>query len=357
MLENAVHIGHKRQYWSAKMRNYIFGIQNHIHVFDLYKTAERLEAVKAALADLSGKGKSILIVGTKIQSREIVREIATATGSYYIDNKWVPGLLTNFPTIKKRIAAYNKIEKDIEIGAFDSLTKKERAEKAKELDKLKKAYEGIKDMKRTPDAILIVDGYYEGLATAEAKTLKLPTYALLGSTGDIDTCHDFVPCNVNSVKSIKFVLEYLKPALVRVKKDFTPAHNGGTPRKPREEDAEESVATDETAAQQFLKLLLLEQLKDGNSYLFVNMEAPQTVFEEDKRPDKELRVLAAVCYIPLGFILPYFLQKNDEDFVIFHLRQAIAMFVVTLIASFLLGTFFWFLYLVLAGITAWKAYE
>ena len=87
------------------------------------------------------------------------------------------------------------------------------------------------------------------------------------------------------------------------------------------------------------------------------MEAPKTVFEEDMRPSKELRVLAAVCYIPLGFILPYFLQKNDEDFVIFHLRQAIAMFVVTLVASFLLGAFLWFVYLAIAGFTAWKAYE
>ena len=244
MLENAVHIGHKRQYWSAKMRNYIHGTQNHIHVFDLFKTAERLEAVKSTLADLSAKGKSILIVGTKLQVRELVRDTALATGSFYIDNKWVPGLLTNFPTIKKRIAAYNKIEKDLEIGAFDSLTKKERAEKAKELDKLRKAYEGIKDMKRAPDAILIIDGYYEKLATTEAITLKIPTFSLLGSTGDIDSCTDFIPCNVNSVKSVKFILDYLKSSLVRTKKELVPARDGSS-RK--EESSEEVNASDETA--------------------------------------------------------------------------------------------------------------
>lgn len=219
MLANAVHIGHKRQYWSAKMRDYIYGTQNHTHVFDLSKTATRLEAVKAALADLSSKGKSVLIVGTKLQARDLVREVATATNCYYIDSKWVPGLLTNFPTIKRRIATYNKIEKDLEDGALDTLTKKEKSQKLKELEKLRKAYQGIKDLKRTPDAVLVVDGYYELLALTEAKKLKLPTYALLGSTGDIDNTTDFVPCNVNSIKSLKFVLEYLKPALFRAKKE------------------------------------------------------------------------------------------------------------------------------------------
>lgn len=219
MLANAVHIGHKRQYWSAKMRDYIYGTQSNTHVFDLSKTATRLEAVKAALADLSAKGKSVLIVGTKLQARELVREIATATNCYYIDSKWVPGLLTNFPTIKRRIATYNKIEKDLEEGGLDALTKKEKSQKLKELDKLRKAYEGIKDLKRTPDAVLVVDGYYELLALTEANKLKVPTFALLGSTGDIDNCTDFVPCNVNSIKSLKFVLDFLKPALFRAKKE------------------------------------------------------------------------------------------------------------------------------------------
>lgn len=219
MLENAVHIGHKRQYWSAKMRNYIYGIQNHTHVFDLAKTAERLEAVKAAIADLSAKGKSVLIVGTKLQARDLVREIATETNCYYINSKWVPGLLTNFPTIKRRIATYNKIEKDFEDGNMDALTKKERSQKLKELQKLRTAYEGIKDLRRTPDALFVVDGFYESLALSEAATLKIPTYALLGSTGDIDRCADFVPCNVNSIKSLSFVLGQFKSSLFRAKKE------------------------------------------------------------------------------------------------------------------------------------------
>lgn len=218
MLDNAVHIGHKRQFWSAKMRDYIYGIQNHIHVFDLYKTADRLETVKKAVEDATAKGKVVLIVGTKLQAREVVKAIANETNNYYINTKWVPGLLTNFPTIKTRIAAYAKIEKDAETGALDLLTKKEKASKLKELEKLRKAYEGIKDLKKTPDLLLVVDGHYESLALEEASKLGIPTYALLGSTGDIDRCTDFVPCNVNSIKAIKFILDYLKTSIKRTKK-------------------------------------------------------------------------------------------------------------------------------------------
>ncbi len=248
MLENAVHIGSKRQYWSPKMRNYIYGVQNGVHVFDLGKTAEKLEAMKAILADLSAKGKTILIIGTKVQARELTRKIAIETNNYYIDSKWVPGLLTNFPTIKKRIATYNTIEKTASEGGFEGLTKKEISQKIKELEKLKKSYEGIKDIRRVPDALFVIDGHFEHLALAEAATLKLPTYALLGSTGDIDHTTDFVPCNVNSIKSLSFILEYLKGSIKREKKAENPlkldrmAHKG-------DEAAEGEAEATETAAE------------------------------------------------------------------------------------------------------------
>ena len=126
MLENAVHIGHKREFWSPKMRDYLFGIQNGVHVFDLYKTAEKLEEVKKVLEDYTSRGKSVLLVGTKIQTKDLVEALATATGHFYVNSKWVPGLLTNFTTIRKRIGYYAELERDLENGMLDSLTKKER---------------------------------------------------------------------------------------------------------------------------------------------------------------------------------------------------------------------------------------
>ncbi|EKD66080.1 MAG: 30S ribosomal protein S2 [uncultured bacterium (gcode 4)] len=217
MFDNAVHIWYKKQFWSPKMKWYIFGIQNWIHVFDLYKTIEKLEEVKTALKDYSEKGKDILFVGTKIQARNLVKELAWETGHFFVIDKWVPGLLTNFTTLKKRIATYNKIEKDLENWTLDMLSKKEKSEKMKELEKLKKAYEWLKELKKSPDVIFAVDGHYEWLSLTEARKMKIPSYALLGSTGDIDSCTNFIPCNVNSIKSIKFILDYLKPVLTKKK--------------------------------------------------------------------------------------------------------------------------------------------
>ncbi len=234
MIENAVHIGHKREFWSPKMRDYLFGIQNGVHVFDLYKTAEKLEEVKSVLDDYTSRGKSVLIVGTKIQTKDLVEALATSTGHFYVNSKWVPGLLTNFTTIKKRIGYYADLEKDLATGMLDNLTKKEKAVKMKELEKLRTAYAGVKEMRRIPDLVLVVDGHYEDLALVEAKTLKISSVALLGSTGDIDKTDYFVPCNVNSIKSLAFILGELKGSIkTRKTEEKKPASNtkAFTPRK------------------------------------------------------------------------------------------------------------------------------
>ena len=215
MLANGVHVGFRRQYWSPKMRDYLHGTQNGIYVFDLYRTIERLEAVRGILRNLQEHGKSVLIVGTKVQARELVKTFAERTNINYVNNKWVPGLLTNFATLKRRIASFNRLEEDLKENALDNLTKKERAQKTKELDKLRKSYEGVKDMKRLPDAILVIDGHYEALALREAKALGVMSIALLGSTGDIDEVSHFIPCNVNSPKALAYILGALEDVCKR----------------------------------------------------------------------------------------------------------------------------------------------
>ena len=243
MLDNAVHIWSKRQYWSPKMKNYIYGVQNSIHVFDLFKTAKKLEEVKEILSKLSDNWKEILIVWTKVQARDLVKDLAISTNHHFVIDKWVPGLLTNFSTLKRRIFTYNKLEKDSETWALDMLTKKEKSVKLKELEKLKKAYEWLKELKKTPDALLVIDWHYEWLALTEARLLKIPSYALLGSTWDIDSCTNFVPCNVNSIKSIKFILDYLKSSIVR-KKIQKPFEWENKPKNPfpLKKEAKENIA-------------------------------------------------------------------------------------------------------------------
>lgn len=244
MLENAVHIGHKREYWSPKMRDYIYGVQNGVHVFDLYKTAEKLVEVKALLEDLTSRGKTILFVGTKVQTKDLVEALAIATSHYYVSSKWVPGLLTNFSTIKKRIATYVELEASLANGMLEGLTKKEVSVKTKELEKLRIAYAGVKEMKRTPDVVIVVDGHYEDLALTEAKSLGVTSVALLGSTGDIDKSDYFVPCNVNSIKALAFILGELKSAIKprRSTDDRKPLGNKTeklAPKSPKAETAAE----------------------------------------------------------------------------------------------------------------------
>jgi small subunit ribosomal protein S2 len=140
MFENLLHIGNKSNYWNPKMKSYIYGSVNGIHVINLTKTAQKIEEVKAELKALHAEGKKILFVATKLQSRDAFVTLAEETGHFYVSEKWVPGLLTNFKTIKRRIATYLQLLKDSESGAFEVLTKKEAAAKLLELEKLDRAF-------------------------------------------------------------------------------------------------------------------------------------------------------------------------------------------------------------------------
>jgi len=226
MFENLLHIGNKTNYWSPKMKNYIYGSVNGIHVFNLIKTSTELEKAKTAIKKAASEGKKILFVATKLQARDAFSKLAIETGNFYVTEKWVPGLLTNFKTIKKRIATYLKLLKDSETGAFDVLTKKETAAKMLELEKLDKAFKWLKEMKKVPEILFVVDGAFEAQALREANSLKLPSLAVLNTNGDPDTVEAFIPANTNSVKSIEFIAKELKSCLSGVK-----ATSKAVPRK------------------------------------------------------------------------------------------------------------------------------
>lgn len=217
MFDNLLHIGNKTNYWNPKMKSYIYGSVNGIHVINLVKTVEKIEEVKAQLKEYHAEGKKVLFVATKLQARDAFAKLAEETGHYYVTEKWVPGLLTNFKTIKKRIATYLQLLKDSEAGAFDVLTKKEKAAKMLELEKLDKAYKGLKEMKRVPDVIFAVDGIYEEQAIREANSLKLPAFAVLNTNGDDTVVENCIPSNTNSVKSIEYIASELSGELAGVK--------------------------------------------------------------------------------------------------------------------------------------------
>ena len=217
MFENLLHIGNKTNYWNPKMKNYIYGSVNGIHVFNLIKTASELEKAKDAVKKAATEGKKILFVATKLQARDAFSKLAIETGNFYVTEKWVPGLLTNFKTIRKRISTYLKLLKDAESNAFDVLTKKEKAAKLLELEKLDKAFKWLKEIKKVPDVIFVVDGAFEAQALREANSLKLPSLAVLNTNGDPDRVEAFIPANTNSVKSIDFIAAELKSCLSGIK--------------------------------------------------------------------------------------------------------------------------------------------
>lgn len=195
------------------MKEYIYGSTNGVHIINLVKTASQIEAVKTQLGELTASGKKVLFVATKLQARDGFRKLAEATGNYYVCEKWVPGLLTNFKTIRKRINTYLKLLKDSQTGGFDMLTKKEKANKMLELEKLDRAFNGLKEMKRAPDVIFVVDGSYESQAVKEAKSLHLPCFAISNTNGNPDAVTDSIPANTNSVKSIDYLAAMLKSGI------------------------------------------------------------------------------------------------------------------------------------------------
>lgn len=217
MFDNLLHIWNKTNFWNAKMKPYIYGSVNGIHVINLLETAKKLEEVKAELAKLTSEWKKVLVVATKIQSRDAFKALAEETGSFYVCEKWVPGLLTNFRTIRKRINSYIQLLEDSKNGSFDVLTKKEKATKLLELEKLDKAYAWLKDMKKMPDVILASDGIYESQALREAKILKITSFAVFNTNGDIDLVNKMVPANTNSVKSFEFLAKELKSSFSAAK--------------------------------------------------------------------------------------------------------------------------------------------
>ncbi|MBR6976912.1 MAG: 30S ribosomal protein S2, partial [Lachnospiraceae bacterium] len=186
LLEAGVHFGHKVSRWNPKMAPYIFMERNGIHIIDLQKTVGMVDTAYKAVADITRQGGTILFVGTKKQAQDAVKDAANRCGMYYVNQRWLGGMLTNFRTIQTRIARLRAIEKMSEEGTFDVLPKKEVAALRKEWDKLEKNIGGIKEMKKLPACLFIVDPRKERNAIAEARKLNIPIVAIVDTNCDPD---------------------------------------------------------------------------------------------------------------------------------------------------------------------------
>ncbi len=214
LLEAGVHFGHQTRRWNPKMAEYIFTERNGIYIIDLQKTVKKLEEAYAFIREISMDGKSVLFVGTKKQAQDSVKEEAERAGAYYVNARWLGGMMTNFTTIQRRINRLKQLRAMEEDGTFDLLPKKEVIKLNLEIEKLEKFMGGIKEMKEMPGALFIVDPRKERIAVAEAKKLGIPIVAIVDTNCDPDEIDYVIPGNDDAIRAVKLIAGTIANAII-----------------------------------------------------------------------------------------------------------------------------------------------
>ena len=214
LLEAGVHFGHQTRRWDPRMAEYIFQARNGIHIIDLQKTSKKLDEAYDFVREQAEEGKTILFVGTKKQAQECVKEAAEKCGMYYVDKRWLGGMLTNFDTIQKRIQRLKDLEKMAEDGTFEVLPKKEVILLKKEMEKLERNLGGIKDMNELPGVIFLVDPKKERIAVLEAKKLGIPTVGLVDTNCNPEDVDYVIPGNDDAIRAVKLIADVMANAVI-----------------------------------------------------------------------------------------------------------------------------------------------
>ena len=216
LLEAGVQFGHQKRRWNPKMKEYIFTTRDDIYIIDLQKTVKKLEEAYEALKEIAANEGKVLFVGTKKQAQEAAEECALRTNMFYVNERWLGGTLTNFKTIRSRIRRMEEIEKMETDGTFEALPKKEVIQIRKEYDKLNKNLKGIREMKRMPQAMVIVDPRKEEIAIKEARILGIPVFGIVDTNSDPDLVDYVIPGNDDAVRSVKLLIGALTNAIAEV---------------------------------------------------------------------------------------------------------------------------------------------
>ena len=213
LLEAGVHFGHQTRRWNPKMNEYIFQERNGIYIIDLQKTVKKLEEAYFFVRDLAAEGQSVLFVGTKKQAQDAIKEEAEKVGMYYVNARWLGGMLTNFKTMRQRVERLNQLNRMAEDGTFDLLPKKEVIKLKLEIEKLEKYLGGVKEMKKLPAAMFVVDLRKEKNAIAEAKKLGIPVVAIVDTNCDPDDADYVIPGNDDAIRAIKLIAATMGAAI------------------------------------------------------------------------------------------------------------------------------------------------
>ena len=245
LLEAGVHFGHQTRRWDPKMAEYIFQARNGIHIIDLQKTSRKIDEAYNFVREQVEEGKTVLFVGTKKQAQECMKEAAISCGMFYIDQRWLGGMLTNFNTIRTRVERLKKLEAMEQDGTFEVLPKKEVILLKKEMAKLETNLGGIKDMEELPGVIFIVDSKKEEIAIKEAKKLNIPVVGLVDTNCSPENIDYVIPGNDDAIRSVKLIAQVIANAVIEAKQgealDLTVESN----KENKEESIEEVVANSE----------------------------------------------------------------------------------------------------------------
>lgn len=261
LLEAGVHFGHQTRRWNPKMSRYIFTERNGIYIIDLQKTATQIEDAYEMIRDIVADGGDILFVGTKKQAQDAIEQEAKRSGQYYVSNRWLGGMLTNFDTIRKSIDKLKRYEQMEEDGTFDLLPKKEVLQYQKEMDRLEKNLGGIKDMEKLPDVLFVVDPGEESIAVHEARILGIPVVAIVDTNCDPDEVDLAIPGNDDAIRAVKLITSIIADAVVEANQgsEFDPSAEEFF----QEDEEESSVEDDETSEEETENSVSDEELENA----------------------------------------------------------------------------------------------
>ena len=245
LLESGVHFGHQTKRWDPKMAEYIYQARNGIHIIDLQKTSKKIDEAYNFIKEVAEDGKDILFVGTKKQAQECVKEAAIKSNMFYVDQRWLGGMLTNFKTIRKRIERLNKLEEMEQDGTFDVLPKKEVAALKNEMEKLEKNLGGIKDMTRMPGAMFVVDPKNERIAVLEAKKLNIPIVGLVDTNCNPEDVDYPIPGNDDAIRAVKLITDVMANAVIEGRQGEAADVETEMPEAEEATDIEEVVANED----------------------------------------------------------------------------------------------------------------
>ena len=229
LLESGVHFGHQARRWNPKMKRFIFMERNGIHIIDLQQTLTRVEDAYTFMRDLAGSDGQILFVGTKKQAQESIAEETKRTGMHYINQRWLGGFLTNFVTIQKRINRLNELHERKERGDFATMPKKDAQRLEDELAQLDRYFAGVREMKRLPGALFVVDPHREHIAVEEARRLEIPIVAMVDTNCDPDLIDVIIPANDDAIRAVKLICQKMADAVIEGRSMFDASRKEATP--------------------------------------------------------------------------------------------------------------------------------